>query len=373
MTYGADVDGAAEGSRGFVRKACPAIALGVAALTLGAIAGVCYAPSDDVTVATGEGVTLVSTRWATDEEMAANNASGSSIAPKTRTASHPYVALYFDPATAPGARPAAFSQNAPAPQFPLSTPLQDRLASAATKPATYKLASLQKPDGDDNAESLLPLPESSQMALNIPMPRPRPSVAAPTQATGPSRDEIMEQARAAKLASMTPDKRNLLEKIFGLPQQSGPTLAYAAPDGGVLGDGQSATPGRTPLADRQTAVYDISAKVVYMPDGSKLEAHSGLGNRLDDVRFVHERMRGATPPALYDLKLRESLFHGVQAIRLTPINSDVHGRTGLLAHTYMLGPNGDSNGCVSFRNYDAFLRAFNRGDIKRLLVVANIT
>ena len=211
------------------------------------------------------------------------------------------------------------------------------------------------------------------MALNVPMPRPRPSIAAPAQNTGPSQAEVMEQARAAKLASMTPDKRNLLEKIFGLPQQSGPTLAYAAPDGGVLGDGQSATPGRMPLADRQTAVYDISAKTVYMPDGSKLEAHSGLGNRLDDTRFVHERMRGATPPALYDLKLRESLFHGVQAIRLTPINSDVHGRTGLLAHTYMLGPNGDSNGCVSFRNYDAFLRAFNRGEIKRLLVVANIT
>ncbi|MEW6645468.1 MAG: tlde1 domain-containing protein [Pseudomonadota bacterium] len=370
MTYGADDAGAAEGSRGFVRKACPAIAVGLAALTLGAVAGVCYAPSDSDTTATSEPVTLVSTRWATDEEMAASNASGTTIAPKSRTAGHPYVALYFDPATAPGARPATFSQNAPAPQFPLSTPLQDRLA-AATKPATYKLASLQKPDGDDNAESLLPLPESPQMALNVPMPRPRPAV--PAQATGPSRDEVMEQARAAKLASMTPDKRTLLEKIFGLPQQSGPSLAYAAPDGGVLGDGQSATPGRLPLADRQTAVYDITAKTVYMPDGTKLEAHSGLGSRLDDPRFVHERMRGATPPAIYDLKLRESLFHGVQAIRLTPLNSDVHGRTGLLAHTYMLGPNGDSNGCVSFRNYDAFLRAFNRGDIKRLLVVEKVT
>jgi hypothetical protein len=48
--------------------------------------------------------------------------------------------------------------------------------------------------------------------------------------------------------------------------------------------------------DRYTAVYDISARTVYMPDGSRLEAHSGLGSRLDDPRFVHERMHGATPP-----------------------------------------------------------------------------
>jgi hypothetical protein len=39
----------------------------------------------------------------------------------------------------------------------------------------------------------------------------------------------------------------------------------------------------------------------------------------------------------------------------------------------MLGPNGDSNGCVSFRNYDAFLRAYESGKVKRLAVVAHIT
>ena len=45
----------------------------------------------------------------------------------------------------------------------------------------------------------------------------------------------------------------------------------------------------------------------------------------------------------------------------------IHGRTGLLAHTYMLGPNGDSNGCVSFRDYDAFLREEYKvlGDVMR--------
>jgi hypothetical protein len=83
------------------------------------------------------------------------------------------------------------------------------------------------------------------------------------------------------------------------------------------------------------------------------------------------RMRGATPPATYQLTLRESLFHGVQALRLTPLDSSVHGRNGLLAHTFMLGPRGESNGCVSFRNYRAFLEAYMRGEIRQLKVVAS--
>jgi hypothetical protein len=84
-------------------------------------------------------------------------------------------------------------------------------------------------------------------------------------------------------------------------------------------------------------------------------------------------MRGATPPNVYELTPREQLFHGVQALRLIPVGSgDVYGRTGLLAHTYMLGPNGDSNGCVSFRNYNAFLQAFQNGEVKRLVVVARL-
>jgi len=48
------------------------------------------------------------------------------------------------------------------------------------------------------------------------------------------------------------------------------------------------------------------------------------------------------------------------------------GRTGLLAHTYMLGPKGDSNGCVSFRDYSAFLHAYLGQKIKRLAVVTHL-
>jgi hypothetical protein len=126
--------------------------------------------------------------------------------------------------------------------------------------------------------------------------------------------------------------------------------------------------------DKLTAIYDITAHTVYLPNGTRLEAHSGLGDRIDDPRYVDERDRGATPPHLYELTLRESLFHGVQALRLNPIGGGFSfNRVGLLAHPYMLGPNGDSNGCVSFKNYDAFLAAFQNGEVKRLAVVARVT
>ena len=50
---------------------------------------------------------------------------------------------------------------------------------------------------------------------------------------------------------------------------------------------------------RRTAIYDITAKTVYMPNGERLEAHSGLGEMMDDPRFKHVRMRGVTPPNTY--------------------------------------------------------------------------
>jgi hypothetical protein len=126
-------------------------------------------------------------------------------------------------------------------------------------------------------------------------------------------------------------------------------------------------------ADEHTAIYDIAAHRVYLPNGQRLEAHSGLGNRLDDPRYVSEKDRGATPPNVYDLSLREETFHGVRALRLTPVGSGkMYGRDGLLAHSYMLGPNGQSNGCVSFNDYQAFLSAYLNGDVTRLVVVDHL-
>jgi len=124
-------------------------------------------------------------------------------------------------------------------------------------------------------------------------------------------------------------------------------------------------------AGAATAVYDILARKVTMPNGETMEAHSGYGELMDDPRHVHVRMRGATPPGTYHITEREQLFHGVRALRLHPVGGSgaVHGRAGLLAHSYMLGPSGASNGCVSFSNYDRFLQAYLKGEVQRLVVV----
>jgi hypothetical protein len=169
-----------------------------------------------------------------------------------------------------------------------------------------------------------------------------------------------------------PDSSPLVELQPSPRQGSPPVVLAPLPPTRPL---ELAPPFNPPTSyDQSTAVYDISAHTVYLPDGMRLEAHSGLGDRIDDPRFVDERDHGATPPGVYQLTLRESLFHGVQALRLNPIGGGfTFNRVGLLAHPYMLGPNGDSNGCVSFKTYDVFLRAFQSGGVRRLAVVARWT
>ena len=128
-----------------------------------------------------------------------------------------------------------------------------------------------------------------------------------------------------------------------------------------------------PDDDGRTAIYDITAHAVYLPDGRRLEAHSGLGGFRDNPLHVDVKMRGATPPNVYNLALRERRFHGVRAIRLTPVDSGrMFGRDGMLAHSYMHGSNGQSNGCVTFSNYPEFLNAFLKGEVTRLVVVERL-
>jgi len=189
----------------------------------------------------------------------------------------------------------------------------------------------------------------------VPLPRSRPVEATLELRSGPTTAQS--------------DDRTFLQRISDLlPGRI--TLASLAPDGGLLSDG----PDLAALGyDNFTAVYDISTHAVYLPNGSKLEAHSGFGNLMDDPGHVSERNVGATPPNVYDLKARERLFHGVQALRMIPVDDKgMLGRSGLLAHGYMLGPKGDSNGCVSIKSYENFLKAFQNGEIKRLVVVTSL-
>lgn len=186
-----------------------------------------------------------------------------------------------------------------------------------------------------------------------------------------------DRAKAAVM-SITGPRQSMVEKLWGKREPSGGLLAYASADASVTSaiapKEQNPMLGGSAPYERDTAVYDITAKTVYLPDGTRLEAHSGLGSNLDDPRSSRVRMRGVTPPHIYTLKPREALFHGVPALRLTPIGGEnaIYGRDGLLAHTFMLGPNGDSNGCVSFKDYYAFLDAYRNKGIRKLAVLARV-
>jgi hypothetical protein len=205
-------------------------------------------------------------------------------------------------------------------------------------------------------QNVQPEPPAPTVEVAIPLPRARP-VLANLQSTG------------GDPAAVSSDNRTMFEKLADLvPMRF--TLASLTPGDGLFSE-------RKDLSalgyDGQTAVYDISAQAVYLPNGTKLEAHSGLGGLMDNPAHVDQRMVGATPPNIYDLKPREKLFHGVAALRMTPVGeNEMHGRTGLLVHSYMLGPNGDSNGCVSIKDYERFLAAYRNGDVKRLIVVPNL-
>jgi hypothetical protein len=220
-----------------------------------------------------------------------------------------------------------------------------------------------------SAEDVAPT-AAQRAAESVPLPASRPS----TLRLLAGRE--VAKAKAAILAVTSTEKPTIFEKLYGKPQAKGSLLAFASADFSDVSipNAKASAMGNAAPYDRETAVYDISARTVYLPDGTKLEAHSGLGAKLDDPRYVHVRMHGATPPHVYDLAPREALFHGVPALRLKPVGGEeaIFGRTGLLAHTYMLGPNGDSNGCVSFKDYYAFLNAYRNGGIKRLAVVSRV-
>ena len=264
------------------------------------------------------------------------------------------LAPSFDERFLPPPAPQSLTRN-------FSSPSLDRAATTVTDiralQAREQLArQMQSQDWRAAIDEPAPRPPTT----SVPLPRARPD----------ARLEAASRAAAPADSAAQGDQRTLLQKLSDLVPgrftlaslTSGDGLFRSGPDLASLG------------YDSFTAVYDISAQAVYLPNGVKLEAHSGLGNRMDKVDSVGERMVGATPPGTYELKPRERLFHGVRALRLTPVDSEsTLGRTGLLVHSYLLGPDGASNGCVSIRNYERFLKAYSDGEVTRLVVVQSIT
>ena len=213
---------------------------------------------------------------------------------------------------------------------------------------------------------------SNSVPAMTPAVVPTPAQPAPTAVAALQQDAPKASADDAfKLVLQGADSARMAPGEVPVPAKrpAAMKLAYASFGNDGLDDIMGDVPERT----KKVAVYDISAAKVYMPDGEVMEAHSGKGKYRDDPKNTHVKMAGAVPAATYKLTMRESLFHGVPALRMTSVDgTNPLGRTGILAHTYMLRNPGDSHGCLVFKDYYKFLKAWKAGKVDYIVAVPSL-
>ena len=128
----------------------------------------------------------------------------------------------------------------------------------------------------------------------------------PKARSGPPRPSRAQRpphcaARAARLhvrRSRGPRRSEAPKAGFQLASASETSLslgyasANSATGAGVTGSLKGVVPSDSdPLANvdtSHTAIYDITSHTVYLPNGRRLEAHSGLGGHMDDPRSVRK-------------------------------------------------------------------------------------
>ena len=217
----------------------------------------------------------------------------------------------------------------------------------------------------------IPVRDIQPFGLVLAEPKNEEDVALPSQVPLPEARPLIERVDTdQKPAEEKPAVRSRRDKT-----DDEKDVAYAKPERSLLGDLFKSKSNDTGWLGKGTkvAIYDVSNATVYLPDGTKLRAHSGIGHMRDNPRYEHVTMRGPTPAGIYSLKMREKRFYGVEAIRMTSIDGrDPKNRTGLLTHTNLLRGQKGSHGCVAFQNYEPFLRAFKSGQITMLVVVPKL-
>ena len=151
-------------------------------------------------------------------------------APAVALASNPYGGL-FDPRSSSGYTPVSLAQS-----FPLKSTFESILPAPA--------AAIAEP------ENVLPMPRRAvpQIAEIAPLPIPRPAeLGLPaSHSPAPAGRRLAQQNRRTALPTTPADNRTFFQKLFGMPQPSGSVVAYAAPEGGVLGNARSLTSARRP-------------------------------------------------------------------------------------------------------------------------------
>ncbi|WP_378949878.1 tlde1 domain-containing protein [Mesorhizobium sp. ANAO-SY3R2] len=260
------------------------------------------------------------------------------------------------PAQPPLALPAA-SPDRPQTLLAYAAPSPGGAAGAALStllaPSEEDLAATQAPDPETDTAAAVPVFEDTPSQAPVPQSRPRDAQAGTPTPEAEQADE-REAPKQQTLAYARPDA----------PTESKPNNGLGRSLRNLFGGGAAKN-------SNGVAVYDISAAKVYMPDGSVLEAHSGIGKMADNPRYTHVKMNGPTPAHTYNLRMRESRFHGVEAIRMLPVDGkNKFGRDGFLTHSYLLrGGREESHGCVAFADYPRFLAAFKQGKVRQIVVV----
>jgi hypothetical protein len=211
------------------------------------------------------------------------------------------------------------------------------------------------PEGGLSTLSATRFPSSGHVRMPgieaaIPLPLPRPDSIARENVVRTT--PVVAEPQLAALPPQPqskPGELGIFDRLFADPDRAAKALLAANPN---------------------AALYDINKRVVYLPDGEKLEAHSGYGQYMDDAESMHRKDVGVTPPNVYAVSFREKPFHGVRALRMKPVGGgNMFGRDGILAHSYLLGEAGASNGCISVRDYEKFLKAYEDGKFNQIIVL----
>ncbi|PRX08095.1 UNVERIFIED_ORG: uncharacterized protein DUF2778 [Martelella mediterranea] len=251
-------------------------------------------------------------------------------------------------------------------------PKLERSGHSALTDRQRKLVGKQIAENADANVALAGLPPELTPATPAATKTPQTIPASTALASVSPKDHPADGADDAfKLVLQGADDSRLAPGEIPTPEKRPAALTLAYADFGH--DGLDGIFGEVPERTSKVAVYDIAAGKVYMPDGEVMEAHSGKGKYRDNPDYTHVKMAGAVPAATYKLTMRESLFHGVPALRMTSVDG-THplGRTGLLAHTYMLRTPGDSHGCLVFKDYYKFLKAYKANKVDYIVAVPSL-
>ncbi|MDO9413130.1 MAG: DUF2778 domain-containing protein [Pseudolabrys sp.] len=249
----------------------------------------------------------------------------------------------------------------PTPDTDFTDTWRDRTHVAALNPRAGQESSWM-PEGGMSTLLARRFPSSGHVRFDVaaPLPPSRPDIKAEQDVASldvPNNGVVrtMPVAPGPQLAALPPQPKadpGILDKLFGDSDRAAKDVIAANP---------------------RTVLYDITKRAVYMPDGEKLEAHSGFGEFMDDPDSMHRKNVGVTPPNVYTVSFREKPFHGVRALRMKPVGGgNMYNRDGFLTHSFLLGPNGQSNGCISLKDYDKFLQAYEDGKFDRIIVLRSV-